>query len=235
MAPSYHAHAPAVPLPLALPLLALGPGFEKMFRANISTQHMLETFARLALHDDERHGRRVRRGRAATRDVPSCAPCAVRRLPATFLFLSVFLSCSFSPHHVPSSRRAPTPAHLVSERTPSHQVTDWDPPRHMNRGPASRRAARVRGLSWLRIGIVDLDIITSCRNPEESRAESRRIPRRNPAARSPWRGIPGIPQRNPTLESLARCFGHCARRAARGRRRPPRRRQCTNHSWPKQP
>ena len=49
MAPSYHAHAPAVPLPLALPLLALGPGFEKMFRANISTQHMLETFARLAL------------------------------------------------------------------------------------------------------------------------------------------------------------------------------------------
>ena len=39
MAPSYHAHAPAVPLPLALPLLALGPGFEKMFRANISTQH----------------------------------------------------------------------------------------------------------------------------------------------------------------------------------------------------
>ena len=96
MAPRYHAHAPAVPLPLALPLLALGPGFEKMFRANISTQHMLETFARLALHDDERHGRRVRRGRAATRDVPSCAPCAVRRLPATFLFLSVFLSCSFS-------------------------------------------------------------------------------------------------------------------------------------------
>ena len=96
MAPSYHAHAPAVPLPLALPLLALGPGFEKMFRANISTQHMLETFARLALHDDERHGRRVRRGRAATRDVPPRAPCAVRRLPATFLSLSVLLSCSFS-------------------------------------------------------------------------------------------------------------------------------------------
>ena len=92
----YHAHAPAVPLPLALALLALGPGFEKMFRANISTQHMLETFARLALHDDERHGRRVRRGRAATRDVPPRAPCAVRRLPATFLSLSVFLSCSFS-------------------------------------------------------------------------------------------------------------------------------------------
>ena len=96
MAPRYHAHAPAVPPPLALPLLALGPGFEKMFRANISTQHMLETFARLALHDDERHGRRVRRGRAATHDMPPRAPCAVRRLPATFLSLSVFLSCSFS-------------------------------------------------------------------------------------------------------------------------------------------
>ena len=96
MAPSYHANAPAVPLPLALALLALGPGFEKMFRANISTQHMLETFARLALHDDERHGRRVRRGRAATYDMPPRAPCAVRRLPATFLSLSVFLSCSFS-------------------------------------------------------------------------------------------------------------------------------------------
>ena len=101
MAPRYHAHAPAVPLPLALPLLALGPGFEKMFRENISTQHMLETFARLALHDDERHGRRVRRGRAATRDVPPSR--AVRRPPPPrnvslplCLSLLLFLSPCFS-------------------------------------------------------------------------------------------------------------------------------------------
>ena len=87
---------PRCAAPARAPAAGARARLREMFRANISTQHMLEMFARLALHDDERHGRRVRRGRAATRDVPSRAPCAVRRLPATFLSLSVFLSCSFS-------------------------------------------------------------------------------------------------------------------------------------------
>ena len=76
-----------------------------MFRANISTQHMLEAFARLALHDDERHGRRMRRGRAATHDMPLArrAPSAAspqRSSPSLSsslaLSLALFLFVSWS-------------------------------------------------------------------------------------------------------------------------------------------
>ena len=46
MAPRYHAHAPAVPLPLALPLLSLGPGcascFGQTFRPNICSKRLLD-------------------------------------------------------------------------------------------------------------------------------------------------------------------------------------------------
>ena len=122
------------------------------------------------------------------------------------LALSLHITCPlFSPCSNAGSPCLPT--HPVASGDGLGSTTPHEP----RAGESAH--ARVRGLSWLRIGIVDLDIITSCRNPEESRAESRRIPRRNPAARSPWRGIPGIPQRNPTLESLLRSLLQCGSRA----------------------
>ena len=61
------------------------------------------------LHDDERHGGRVPRGRAAVHDMFARAQCAVR-LPAMFLSLSVFLCLVVSPNQIIPVQRATTRA-----------------------------------------------------------------------------------------------------------------------------
>ena len=61
------------------------------------------------LYDDERHGGRVPRGRAAAHDMFARAQCAVR-LPATFLSLSVFLCLVVSPNQIIPVQRVTTRA-----------------------------------------------------------------------------------------------------------------------------
>ena len=55
--------------------------------ACVAAQQCSKRLLNWALDDDERHGDRVPRGRAAAHDMPARAQCAVR-LPATFLSLS---------------------------------------------------------------------------------------------------------------------------------------------------